>query len=166
VPDECQADLMPTILTEPASQTVFAGKSVSFHVEATGIGTVYQWRRNGVPLTDGGRISGATTATLEINRTLLADNGGSYDVVVTAACAVTSAPAILTVNWRLGDLNCDGHVDFDDINAFVLALVSHAQYVARYPDCRWENADCNRDGYVDFDDINPFVACLVAGDCP
>jgi hypothetical protein len=67
---------------------------------------------------------------------------------------------------EFGDMNCDGHVDFDDINPFVTALVSHAQYVARYPGCRSENADCNQDGHVDFDDINPFVACLVAGRCP
>ncbi len=65
----------------------------------------------------------------------------------------------------LGDLNCDGVVDFDDINPFVLALVNPAGYEAHYPACSWLNADINRDGLVNFDDINPFVACLVAGGC-
>jgi hypothetical protein len=60
-----------------------------------------------------------------------------------------------------GDANCDGNVDFDDINPFVTALVSEEGYYARYPDCAYENADCNGDGAVDFDDINPFVALLV-----
>jgi len=65
-----------------------------------------------------------------------------------------------------GDLNCDGHVDFDDINPFVAALVGRAGYEATYPACRWMNADIDNSNTVDFDDINPFVACLVAGHCP
>jgi len=59
-----------------------------------------------------------------------------------------------------GDLDCDGDVDFDDINPFVLALSGEAAYYAAYPDCNWLNADCDTDGDVDFDDINPFVALL------
>ena len=59
-----------------------------------------------------------------------------------------------------GDLDCDGDVDFDDINPFVLALGGEAGYLAEYPDCNWLNADCNDDGNVDFDDINPFVALI------
>jgi len=59
-----------------------------------------------------------------------------------------------------GDLNCDGAVDFDDINAFVLALSGETAYAAQYPTCNWLNADCNLDGNVDFDDINAFVAVL------
>ncbi len=60
----------------------------------------------------------------------------------------------------LGDLNCDGAVDFDDINAFVLALSGQAGYEAAYPDCDWYLADCDEDGDVDFDDINPFVSLI------
>jgi hypothetical protein len=60
-----------------------------------------------------------------------------------------------------GDMNCDGAVDFDDINPFVTALVSPASYNAQYPDCYWFSGDCNLDGTVDFDDINPFVGLLV-----
>ncbi len=59
-----------------------------------------------------------------------------------------------------GDANCDYAVDFDDINPFVMALVSEAGYVGRYPDCPFLTSDCNNDGSVDFDDINPFVALL------
>ncbi len=60
----------------------------------------------------------------------------------------------------LGDLNCDGVVNFDDINPFVLALSNPAGYQAAYPDCDILNGDCNGDGVVTFDDINPFVALL------
>jgi len=61
---------------------------------------------------------------------------------------------------QLGDLDCDGDVDFDDINPFVLALSGQAAYTAQYPDCVWYNADCDEDGDVDFDDINPFVSLI------
>jgi len=60
----------------------------------------------------------------------------------------------------LGDLDCDGDVDFDDINPFVLALSGEAAYLAEYPACQWLNADCDEDGDVDSDDINAFVSLL------
>ena len=59
-----------------------------------------------------------------------------------------------------GDLNCDGVVNFADINAFVLALTDPIGYANVAPWCAVENADMNGDGRVDFADINPFVARL------
>jgi len=70
------------------------------------------------------------------------------------------------VQFLRGDANCDSVVDLDDINPFVMALVSQASYEARNPGCPWLNGDVNGDGAVDFDDINPFVRCLIAGGCP
>jgi len=58
-------------------------------------------------------------------------------------------------------MNCDGLVNFADINPFVLALTNPAQYQIKHPGCPIENADINRDGLVGFADINPFVAWLV-----
>ena len=59
----------------------------------------YQWRKGGVPLTDGGPISGATTAMLTIDPVSF-DDPGSYDVVVTDDCGeVTSNPAALSVEF-------------------------------------------------------------------
>ena len=60
----------------------------------------------------------------------------------------------------VGDLNCDGSVGFGDINPFVLAITSQAQYEATFPDCDFMLADINGDGTVGFGDINPFVALL------
>lgn len=57
-----------------------------------------------------------------------------------------------------GDVNCDGGVDFGDINAFVEALTTGEGY----PGCWRENADINGDGSVDFADINPFVQLLTS----
>lgn len=59
-----------------------------------------------------------------------------------------------------GDLNCDGAVNFDDINPFVVALGGQAAYEAAYPDCEYLRADCNGDGAVNFDDIDAFVDVL------
>ncbi len=60
----------------------------------------------------------------------------------------------------VGDMDCDGDVDFDDIAPFVLALGGEAGYQAGYPHCRWLNADANGDGTVTFDDIAPFVTLI------
>ncbi len=60
----------------------------------------------------------------------------------------------------VGDLNCDGDVDFGDINAFVLALSNPGAYAATYPGCPFENRDINGDDVFDFADINAFVALL------
>jgi predicted outer membrane repeat protein len=62
-----------------------------------------------------------------------------------------------------GDLNCDGAVDFGDINPYVLALTDPAAYGTTFPACDVLNADINVDGTVDFRDINPFVALLTGG---
>ncbi len=59
-----------------------------------------------------------------------------------------------------GDLDCDGDVDFFDIDPLVLAFSGPDAYHAQYPDCRWFNGDCDNDGDVDFFDIDPFVALL------
>jgi hypothetical protein len=67
---------------------------------------------------------------------------------------------------QIGDVNCDGVVDFADINPFVLAITDPAQYQQAYPDCYLLNADINLDGTVGFGDINPFVNCLASGSCP
>ncbi len=64
---------------------------------------------------------------------------------------------------RRGDLNCDGEVDFGDINPFIMRLTNPAQYAALYPECPLANCDINGDGEVNFADINPFTALLVEG---
>jgi hypothetical protein len=77
-----------------------------------------------------------------------------------ATITMNANKSITAVFGRLGDLNCDGSVDFGDINAFVSALTGYAAYHAEYPACLWLNADCNLDGVVNFADINPFVDLL------
>jgi hypothetical protein len=64
---------------------------------------------------------------------------------------------------QTGDVNCDGTVDFADINPFVQVLTDGDAYQETYSGCWPENADINGDGSVDFGDINPFVDLLTGG---
>lgn len=60
-----------------------------------------------------------------------------------------------------GDLNCDGAVDFADINPFVLYLTDLAGWQATYPGCPPVNGDINSDGlYPSFTDISAFTVLL------
>ena len=84
----------PTISTQPASLTVTVGQIATFTVTAAGTAPLaYQWQKNGA------NIAGATTATYTTPATTGADNGTTFDVVVSnAAGSITSQQATLTVN--------------------------------------------------------------------
>ena len=87
------------ITSEPPSRTAYAQSPTVISVAATGSGAplTYQWRKDGVNLTDSGTISGATTENLTIASTAFAD-AGYYDVIVRRTGAiVTSQAAIITV---------------------------------------------------------------------
>ena len=90
------------INTQPAPQTVCAGSTATFTVDATGTGVMYQWRKGTVPLTDGANISGSNTATLTIANVTAGDAATNYNVVLTSpggACPqANSANVKLVVN--------------------------------------------------------------------
>ena len=84
---------------------------------------------------------------------------------VNAFDALAATPSQGTL---LGDLNCDGDVNTDDIGHFVQALVDWDGYVADhdgdpYPSCDPWLANMNEDGAVDGLDIQPFVDKLLSG---
>jgi hypothetical protein len=82
----------PTITTQPASQTVAAGRTATFSVVATGAALTYQWSKNGAA------ISGATAASFTTPATTTADSGARFTVAVSnAGGTVVSAAATLTV---------------------------------------------------------------------
>lgn len=62
----------------------------------------------------------------------------------------------------VGDLNCDGTLNFFDIDPFVVALTHREAYYVLFPDCNYWYADANRDGAVDFFDIDAFVNALAS----
>jgi hypothetical protein len=74
----------------PATQRVVIGGTLRLSVVAQPAqGMTYLWRKNGVPLLDDGRISGAATAALTVNNFAESD-AGSYDVTVYNGCAAAS----------------------------------------------------------------------------
>ncbi len=91
----------PTQITgQPTTQTTCDGGSASFTVTATGSGTLtYQWWFKATGATSFVQLSGATSATLNINPVSSA-NAGTYHVVVHSACGddVTSDDVTLTIN--------------------------------------------------------------------
>ncbi|HEY1109873.1 MAG TPA: immunoglobulin domain-containing protein [Opitutaceae bacterium] len=83
----------PWVTTQPASQTVAPGASVTFSFRTSSTAFLrYQWQKNQAP------ISGATSATYTIARVTTAD-AGRYRVYITSSEGiVTSEEAVLTVS--------------------------------------------------------------------
>jgi uncharacterized repeat protein (TIGR03803 family) len=88
----------PYVISGPEAQTVLAGSTVAFSVEASGDGPLsFQWQENGTNLRDGGKLSGSATPTLTL-ASVTAANAGAYSVIVSNALDVLSSPsAVLTV---------------------------------------------------------------------
>jgi glucose/arabinose dehydrogenase len=87
------ASQAPQITTQPANRTVAVGQSATFTIGASGTAPLqYQWRRNGA------NIAGATGSSYTLPSAALADNGATFDVVVTNSFGTaTSNAATLTV---------------------------------------------------------------------
>jgi hypothetical protein len=84
--------------TQPVSQVIAAGATVSFTVAASGSGSSYQWMLNGSPVANGTTISGATGPTLVITGATAADAGTYTAVASSFGNSITSDPATLTVS--------------------------------------------------------------------
>ena len=68
--------LKPEITSQPQAQTVFADSNISYSVTAEGKYLTYQWKKDGVDLTD------ETNATLNITDANATLHDGNYSVVV------------------------------------------------------------------------------------
>ncbi|MGO8836867.1 MAG: beta strand repeat-containing protein [Limisphaerales bacterium] len=91
-------NIPPAITLQPTNQLVGAGSTVDLAIAATGTAPLsYQWQTNGTGLLNGGRISGATNATLIISSVQTNDSGGYSVVVTNFGGSVTSSIAGLTV---------------------------------------------------------------------
>lgn len=87
----------PSIVQHPSNQTVPLGSIATFTVQATGDAPLdYQWQKDTVDLSDGGKISGANSATLQITGVDVPDQGAYRCVVTNALGSATSNAATLT----------------------------------------------------------------------
>ena len=90
----------PSITQQPSNTNNLVGRTVSLSVVTTGPGVTYQWFKGVSALSDGGNISGATTATLVITNAVTSDTG-DYHVAVDNPCpnpAFDSANAHIQIN--------------------------------------------------------------------
>lgn len=87
----------PTLTQPPTSTTIFYGDPAPFQVAATGSAPLrYQWLRNDSPLPN------ATNSSYTVFAVSAADHEATFSVVVTNSLgAITSAPAVLTVDFGL-----------------------------------------------------------------
>jgi hypothetical protein len=67
----------------------------------------------------------------------------------------------VTTPLLLGDMDCSGVVDPDDIAPFVLAQVDPSQYTTQYPECDINQGDMNEDMLINGDDVQLFVDALL-----
>ena len=111
----------PEIIDQPSNQMVSEGATATFTVQDNFTNSDFQWRKDGVPLSDGGHISGADTQTLVLSN-VTQDDFGVYDVLVSNPCgAAGSNPVALSVQSGgpmptcQGDLDSDGVVGISDL---------------------------------------------------
>ena len=97
-------NLQPVIITQPVSQTVASGGTVSFSVSATGTAPFsYQWQQNGT------NLPGATSAVLSFTNVPFSQSGYYYSATVTnASGSAASSNAWLTVTGPALTLNPSG----------------------------------------------------------
>jgi hypothetical protein len=95
----CRPTQPPVIFAQPQSRTNAPGTTATFSATAGGSSPLhYRWLFNGAPLSNGARISGATSNVLSI-ASVLAGDAGAYSLSVSnAAGATQSQPAQLVVD--------------------------------------------------------------------
>jgi hypothetical protein len=114
------------IAVQPVGTITDAGGMLSFDAVVTpSTGVTMQWERDGVPLANDARISGANSATLTIDPAGLVDVG-MYRLVADGGGATLASEEVVGVvrgsPLGLPDFNSDGTVDFLDVLAFLAAF--------------------------------------------
>lgn len=149
--------LGPAFTAEPQDASVPWGSAASFAVTVRDGPASFQWRRNGMALSNGATpggstISGARSDMLIITNTRLSD-AGMYDCVAADSCGATvSHPALLSVASPAcaGDANGDGLVNGRDLSVLL------SQYGDEIPP--GTAADFNGDGVVNGLDLSVLLA--------
>jgi hypothetical protein len=150
--------LGPEILAQPLDADAPAGAQATFVVVARDVGEpAFQWRHDGVPLTDGptgsgSHISGAHAATLIVFNVQPSDEGG-YDVIVSTGCgAETSSAAALTVGVPSceADWDANGVVNSTDVSEFINAWFTDQAKGTLVSD--WDD-----NGVVNSTDVSAFI---------
>ncbi|MBC7771180.1 MAG: hypothetical protein H7210_01665, partial [Pyrinomonadaceae bacterium] len=155
-------DGVPWFAGQPISQEVSCRGDAVFQIApALGYGGLrYQWRRNGIALTNGPTGRGSTILSNGLTLHVLNANEGDaglYDCVLSNACGgTTSASAMLSVLGECpacpADFNADGEVNSQDFFDFLVAFFATESL-----------ADFNHNGVVDSQDFFDFLAAFFVG---
>jgi len=141
-------------------QLACPGETASFSVQTGDLGGPfnYQWRRDGLPIDTMANPSAATD-TLVLDPVQPTDFGVAFDCELTGAnaCGIAiSDPVFLLANGcLLGDIDGDGDVDFDDLDALTAVLLDAPLDPNHVP-----ASDLNDDGTADGRDIGLFVQAI------
>lgn len=89
---------LPSVAGGPYAQSSCLKADAMFIVNAGGTNLTYQWRKGGVPISDGAKYAGTTNDSLIIKSTVMGD-AGTFDVVISGTCnpPAMSPPATLTI---------------------------------------------------------------------
>jgi len=164
-----------------ASGTVFTGNLAGDGVTASNDDSLWVGEaghdpvliaREGTPFDVGGGVF----RTVQVMTTVF--GGGSYY----AACYSPARQFAFQINFTdattglfitnvpgptsPADMNCDGAINGDDIQPFVLAMLNSAGYPAAYPSCNILNGDINHSGTTDGADAGELANCVLNGGCP
>lgn len=124
---------MLTVVASPAfdsaattQKTVLPGAPIHLSVSATGTKPLcYQWQVNGQNLSDNGRVSNSTTASLSIDSASYGDSG-TYSLIITnqyGACTGTVARVVVTPVLTWGD-NFSGQLNVPAEASNVVAVAA------------------------------------------
>ena len=142
----------PVFFDSPHDTDFLVGQTAMLECTTEQVGPVtFQWRKDGVPVVDDGRIRGSHTMRLVFEQAELGDNG-CYDVVCTGSCgSVTSEVGCLGV-FCPADFYQDGFVNGVDFDYFVDLFY-------------WGDpgADFDNNGFVNGVDFDSFIEAFVAG---
>lgn len=141
----------------PAAATVTPacfGRSAKLRIEALGTGLTYQWRRNGINVTNlVNRYAGATTNELTISNLTKPDTLDVYDCAVTSSCTgFTVVSGAGRVTNLLPDLNADGLINTADLTTFLGRFGTTVSPL--------NPADINSDGVVNTADLVGFLGAF------
>ncbi len=158
------------IAQQPLPRIACPGTDIALSVTPAGTGPfTYRWRKGGVPIDNGGNVSGAFTFSLAFTGGTSLNNG-DYDCVITNGCdTITSSVAALHVSCpNIADVvslggggSCDGQLTADDIVAFLGAFFANQPLA----DVAGLGGNPTPDGLFTADDIVVFLAAVFAG-CP
>ncbi|MGZ5530168.1 MAG: beta strand repeat-containing protein, partial [Limisphaerales bacterium] len=126
----------PIITTQPTAAYAIDGNNAIFTVGTAGTGPLgYQWQKNGGTLSDGGNITGSTTASLTV-ATISSADLGSYNVIVSGGCGSnivsTAAPLVESSAVAISFAPQPRTVHAGDKTSFVVAATGTSPYLYQW----------------------------------